>query len=75
MPEFRNEAGCWEYWNNIGVCGPNGPISHLVVWKDSFFGDLHGQGKHGHRFPLYPDQVIIERCRDICLENLNRIIK
>ena len=48
---------------NIGInIGIAAPVSHFPFsgMKDSFFGDLHGQGKDGIRF-FTEDKVIITR--------------
>jgi len=56
---FRYEAPAGNIGINIGVAAPMAyfPFSG---WKDSFFGDLHGQGRDGVEF--YTDKkVVVER--------------
>lgn len=57
--QFRNEADAGNIGVNIGVAAPMAffPFSG---WNQSFFGDLHGQGKHGVEF-YTQTKVIIER--------------
>lgn len=57
--KFRNEADAGNIGINIGVAAPMAffPFSG---WKDSFFGDLHGQGKHAIEF-FTQTKVVIER--------------
>ena len=57
--KFRNEADAGNIGINIGVAAPMAffPFSG---WKNSFFGDLHGQGKHAVEF-FTQTKVIIER--------------
>jgi malonate-semialdehyde dehydrogenase (acetylating)/methylmalonate-semialdehyde dehydrogenase len=57
--KFRNEADAGNIGINIGVAAPMAffPFSG---WKNSFFGDLHGQGKHAIEF-FTQTKVIIER--------------
>jgi malonate-semialdehyde dehydrogenase (acetylating)/methylmalonate-semialdehyde dehydrogenase len=57
--KFRNEAEAGNIGINIGVAAPMAffPFSG---WKDSFFGDLHGQGKHAVEF-FTQTKVVIER--------------
>src|SRR5690606_26411676 len=47
--KFRYEADAGNVGINIGVAAPMAffPFSG---WNDSFFGDLHGQGRHGVEF-------------------------
>lgn len=57
--KFRHEAQAGNIGINVGVAAPMAffPFSG---WKDSFFGDLHGQGRDAVEF--YTDKkVIIER--------------
>ena len=56
---FRYEAQAGNVGINIGVAAPMAfyPFSG---WKESFFGDLHGQGKHAVEF-FTQTKVIIER--------------
>ncbi len=56
---FRYEAPAGNIGINIGVAAPMAyfPFSG---WKDSFFGDMHGQGRDSVEF--YTDKkVVIER--------------
>jgi malonate-semialdehyde dehydrogenase (acetylating)/methylmalonate-semialdehyde dehydrogenase len=57
--KFRNEADAGNIGINIGVAAPMAffPFSG---WKNSFFGDLHGQGKHAIEF-FTQTKIIIER--------------
>lgn len=57
--KFRNEADAGNVGINIGVAAPMAffPFSG---WKDSFFGDLHGQGAHGVEF-YTQTKVVVER--------------
>lgn len=56
---FRNEAIAGNIGVNIGVAAPMAffPFSG---WKDSFFGTLHGQGKHAVEF-FTQTKVVVER--------------
>ena len=56
---FRYEAEAGNIGINIGVAAPMAffPFSG---WKDSFFGDLHGQGKHAVEF-FTQTKVVVER--------------
>jgi malonate-semialdehyde dehydrogenase (acetylating)/methylmalonate-semialdehyde dehydrogenase len=56
---FRYEAPAGNVGINIGVAAPMAyfPFSG---WKDSFFGDLHGQGRDGVEF-YTEKKVVIER--------------
>jgi malonate-semialdehyde dehydrogenase (acetylating)/methylmalonate-semialdehyde dehydrogenase len=56
---FRYEADAGNIGINIGVAAPMAffPFSG---WKNSFFGDLHGQGKHAIEF-FTQTKIIIER--------------
>ena len=56
---FRNEADAGNVGINIGVAAPMAffPFSG---WKDSFFGDLHGQGQHAVEF-FTQTKVVVER--------------
>ncbi|MCO5236705.1 MAG: CoA-acylating methylmalonate-semialdehyde dehydrogenase [Chitinophagaceae bacterium] len=56
---FRNEADAGNIGINIGVAAPVAQFP-FSGWKDSFFGDLHGQGKHGVEF-FTQTKVVIER--------------
>ena len=57
--KFRFEADAGNIGINIGIAAPMAffPFSG---WKDSFFGDLHGQGKHAIEF-FTQTKVVIER--------------
>lgn len=57
--KFRNQAIAGNIGINIGIAAPMAffPFSG---WKDSFFGDLHGQGKHAIEF-FTQTKVVIER--------------
>jgi malonate-semialdehyde dehydrogenase (acetylating) / methylmalonate-semialdehyde dehydrogenase len=57
--KFRNEVQAGNIGINIGVAAPMAffPFSG---WKESFFGTLHGQGKHAVEF-FTQTKVVIER--------------
>ena len=57
--QFRYEANAGNIGINIGVAAPMAffPFSG---WKESFFGDLHGQGHHGIEF-YTQTKVVVER--------------
>ncbi|GAB4575419.1 MAG: CoA-acylating methylmalonate-semialdehyde dehydrogenase [Anaerolineae bacterium] len=57
--KFRNEADAGNIGINIGVAAPMAffPFSG---WNESFFGDLHGQGRHGVEF-YTQTKVVVER--------------
>ncbi|MFN8528779.1 MAG: CoA-acylating methylmalonate-semialdehyde dehydrogenase [Anaerolineae bacterium] len=57
--KFRNEADAGNVGINIGVAAPMAyfPFSG---WNDSFFGDLHGQARHGVEF-YTQTKVVVER--------------
>jgi malonate-semialdehyde dehydrogenase (acetylating)/methylmalonate-semialdehyde dehydrogenase len=57
--KFRYEAEAGNIGINIGVAAPMAyfPFSG---WKDSFFGTLHGQGKHAVEF-FTQTKVVVER--------------
>lgn len=57
--QFRYEAEAGNIGINIGVAAPMAffPFSG---WKDSFFGTLHGQGKHAVEF-FTQTKVVVER--------------
>ncbi|MCK5440740.1 MAG: CoA-acylating methylmalonate-semialdehyde dehydrogenase [Maribacter sp.] len=61
--KFRNEADAGNIGINIGVAAPMAQFP-FSGWKDSFFGDLHGQGKHAIEF-FTQTKVIIERWPNI----------
>lgn len=56
---FRHEAEAGNIGINIGVAAPMAffPFSG---WKESFFGDLHGQGRHAFEF-FTQTKVVVER--------------
>ena len=57
--EFRNKANAGNIGINIGVAAPMAffPFSG---WNESFFGDLHAQGRHGVEF-YTQTKVVVER--------------
>jgi malonate-semialdehyde dehydrogenase (acetylating)/methylmalonate-semialdehyde dehydrogenase len=57
--KFRYEAAAGNIGVNIGVAAP---MAHFPFsgWKDSFFGTLHGQGKHAVEF-FTQTKVVVER--------------
>lgn len=57
--KFRNEAVAGNIGVNIGVAAPMAfyPFSG---WRDSFFGDLHGQSRHAVEF-YTQTKVVVER--------------
>jgi len=57
--KFRSEAEAGNIGINIGVAAPVAQFP-FSGWKDSFFGDLHGQGKHAVEF-FTQTKVVIER--------------
>lgn len=56
---FRNQANAGNIGINIGVAAPMAQFP-FSGWKDSFFGDLHGQGRHAIEF-FTQTKVVIER--------------
>ena len=56
---FRSEVMAGNVGINIGVAAPVAQFP-FSGWKDSFFGDLHGQGRHGFEF-FTQTKVVIER--------------
>jgi malonate-semialdehyde dehydrogenase (acetylating) / methylmalonate-semialdehyde dehydrogenase len=60
--KFRYEAEAGNIGINIGVAAPMAffPFSG---WKESFFGDLHGQGQHAVEF-FTQTKVVVERWRE-----------
>jgi len=60
--QFRSEAEAGNIGINIGVAAPLAyfPFSG---WKASFFGDLHGQGRHAVEF-FTQTKVVVERWFD-----------
>ena len=61
--KFRNEADAGNIGINIGVAAPMAQFP-FSGWKDSFFGDLHGQGSHAIEF-FTQTKVVIERWPNI----------
>jgi len=57
--KFRNQAMAGNIGINIGVAAPMAQFP-FSGWKESFFGDLHGQGKHAIEF-FTQTKVVIER--------------
>jgi len=57
--QFRNQANAGNIGINIGVAAPMAffPFSG---WNQSFFGDLHAQGRHGIEF-YTQTKVVVER--------------
>jgi malonate-semialdehyde dehydrogenase (acetylating)/methylmalonate-semialdehyde dehydrogenase len=60
--KFRYEAEAGNIGINIGVAAPMAffPFSG---WKESFFGDLHGQGQHAVEF-FTQTKIVVERWHD-----------
>ena len=56
---FRNEAMAGNIGLNIGIAAPMAQFP-FSGWKESFFGDLHGQGKHAIEF-FTQTKVVVER--------------
>lgn len=56
---FRNSANAGNIGINIGVAAPMAQFP-FSGWNDSFFGDLHGQGRHAIEF-FTQTKVVIER--------------
>ncbi|MCW5915006.1 MAG: CoA-acylating methylmalonate-semialdehyde dehydrogenase [Chitinophagaceae bacterium] len=57
--KFRNQAMAGNVGINIGVAAPMAQFP-FSGWKDSFFGDLHGQSRHAIEF-FTQTKVVIER--------------
>ncbi len=57
--KFRNQANAGNVGVNIGVAAPMAQFP-FSGWNDSFFGDLHGQGRHAIEF-FTQTKVVIER--------------
>lgn len=57
--KFRNKAMAGNIGINIGVAAPMAQFP-FSGWKDSFFGDLHGQGRHAIEF-FTQTKIVIER--------------
>lgn len=56
---FRNRANAGNIGINIGVAAPMAQFP-FSGWNESFFGDLHGQGRHAIEF-YTQTKVVIER--------------
>ncbi len=56
---FRHRADAGNIGINIGVAAPMAQFP-FSGWKESFFGDLHGQGKHAIEF-FTQTKVVVER--------------
>lgn len=57
--QFRHDAWAGNIGINIGVAAPMAEFP-FSGWKDSFFGDLHGQGNHAVEF-FTQTKVVVER--------------
>lgn len=57
--KFRSMANAGNIGINIGVAAPMAQFP-FSGWKDSFFGDLHGQGRHAVEF-FTQTKVVVER--------------
>ena len=57
--KFRSEAMAGNIGINIGIAAPMAQFP-FSGWKESFFGDLHGQGKHAIEF-FTQTKVVVER--------------
>jgi malonate-semialdehyde dehydrogenase (acetylating)/methylmalonate-semialdehyde dehydrogenase len=57
--KFRSLANAGNVGINIGVAAPMAQFP-FSGWKESFFGDLHGQGRHAVEF-FTQTKVVIER--------------
>ena len=57
--KFRSEVNAGNVGINIGVAAPMAQFP-FSGWNDSFFGDLHGQGRHAIEF-FSQTKVVIER--------------
>ena len=57
--KFRSMANAGNIGINIGVAAPMAQFP-FSGWKESFFGDLHGQGRHAVEF-FTQTKVVIER--------------
>ena len=57
--KFRYEATAGNLGINVGVAAPMA-FYPLSGWKESFFGDLHAQGRHGLEF-YTETKVVVER--------------
>lgn len=57
--KFRSLANAGNIGINIGVAAPMAQFP-FSGWKESFFGDLHGQGRHAIEF-FTQTKIVIER--------------
>jgi malonate-semialdehyde dehydrogenase (acetylating) / methylmalonate-semialdehyde dehydrogenase len=57
--KFRTHANAGNIGINIGVAAPMAQFP-FSGWKESFFGDLHGQGRHAIEF-FTQTKVVVER--------------
>ncbi len=57
--KFRHEAEAGNIGINIGVAAPMAQFP-FSGWKESFFGDLHGQSRHAVEF-FTQTKVVVER--------------
>ena len=57
--KFRSLANAGNIGINIGVAAPMAQFP-FSGWKESFFGDLHGQGRHAIEF-FTQTKVVVER--------------
>jgi malonate-semialdehyde dehydrogenase (acetylating) / methylmalonate-semialdehyde dehydrogenase len=57
--KFRSQAIAGNIGINIGVAAPMAQFP-FSGWKESFFGDLHGQGRHAIEF-FTQTKVVVER--------------
>ena len=57
--KFRNEVRAGNIGINIGVAAPMAQFP-FSGWKESFFGDLHGQSRHAVEF-FTQTKVVVER--------------
>lgn len=57
--KFRHEAEVGNIGINVGVAAPMA-FFPFTGWKDSFFGDLHGQGRDAVEF-FTQEKVVVER--------------
>lgn len=57
--KFRSQANAGNIGINIGVAAPMAQFP-FSGWNESFFGDLHGQGRHAVEF-FTQTKVVVER--------------
>ena len=57
--KFRNQANAGNIGINIGVAAPMAQFP-FSGWNESFFGDLHGQGRHAIEF-FTQTKVVVEK--------------